>query len=476
MVKNFFLPTEQNNNKPYLLRKIAVVAYSLMLIVVNTMGGVLGIEQAYASTITPANIISLTNKEREAGGLNTLSNNPKLASAALAKANNMLEVQYWDHFGPNGETPWQFIRASEYAYVYAGENLAKGFRTSEGTVEAWMASPTHRANIMSANYKDIGVAVVEGELLGKQTVLVVQMFGNLTSSVQGAVVPPVVAPEEPAKVETPKPPKVVTGGDKVVGSKEQGEIKSIQITSPENGATYMDPGRSVQGQANNIEGEYIVDVLEGEKLIGSTKSNTEAWEVQKGSDWSEGEHKIVASLNGTEIKSPEVTFTMDSTAPKVDLKSITVEFNETEYILKFEIEGEWEEINLILGSEILPVPALKGEQSVSAVIPKDKNIDSVFINLSDSVGNASSVDISEYLVEEEPEEPERRVMPFLGLGIRDGINIGIALFVLTLLVIQIIVYAKRGKLKEAAGDLFTIGAWWLVITVAIFNGFSGIIT
>lgn len=185
MIKNYFIPTEHNNNKPYLLRKIAIVGYSILLILVNTMGGFLGIEEAYASTITPGNIISLTNKERTAGGLGTLTNNSKLASAALAKANDMLAKQYWDHFGPNGETPWQFIRASGYAYVFAGENLAKGFRTSEGVVEAWMASPTHRANIMSGNYRDIGVAVVEGELLGKQTILVVQMFGNLNKFCAG---------------------------------------------------------------------------------------------------------------------------------------------------------------------------------------------------------------------------------------------------------------------------------------------------
>lgn len=474
MVKNYFIPTEQNNNKPYLLRKIAIVAYSILLIFVNTMGGFLGIEEAYASTITPGNIISLTNKERSAGGLNTLSNNPKLASAALAKANDMLEKQYWDHFGPNGETPWQFIRASGYAYVYAGENLAKGFRTSEGVVEAWMASPTHKANIMSGNYKDIGIAVVEGQLLGKQTILVVQMFGNLTSSVQGVAESPKPKVEKPS---VPTKPKVVTGDSKVVTPKEQGEIRSIQILSPENGATYMDPGMNVKGQASNIEGEYIIDVVEGDKVIGSTKSNRSTWEVEKGSDWSEGEHKIVANLNGTEVKSQEISFTMDSTAPKVDLQSVMVEDHEEQYVLKFNILGDWDSINIILGSEILPVVETKGQQSILASIPKDKDTSSVFINLADKVGNSSSVDISEYFLKEETEEDTKsRIIPIIGLSIKDGINIGIVLFVFILLIVEIFIYAKKGQLKQATGDLFTVGAWWLVISVAIFNGFSGIIT
>ena len=473
MVKNFFIPTEHNNDKPYLLRKIAIVAYSVLLILVNTMGGFLGIEQAYASTITPGNIITLTNKERNAGGLSTLVNNPKLASAALAKANDMLEKGYWDHFGPNGETPWQFIRASGYVYVYAGENLAKGFRTSEGVVEAWMASPTHRDNIMSRNYRDIGIAVVEGELLGKQTVLVVQMFGNLTSSVQGAtesVTPPKV------DSKTPSRPKVVTGKDKVVTPTEQGEIRSIQITSPENGVTYMDPNLNVKGQTSNIAGEYIIDVIEGEKVVGSTKSNTATWEVEKGSDWSEGEHKIIANINGSEVKSSEVTFVLDSTAPTVDLESVMVEDAQSQYVLKFNILGEWDMINIVLGSEILLVPAIKGESSIVGQIPKDKDITSVFINLADATGNSSSVDISEYFVDEEVKESNSRLIPIIGLSVKDGINIGIVLFVFALLLTEIIIYTRKGRLKEASGDLFTIGAWWLVISVAIFNGFSGVIT
>jgi uncharacterized protein YkwD len=142
------------------LVKTAIVIYSIFLILVNSFGSFLGIPQTYASEITQTNIIYLANQSRSSGGLKTLSANTQLAAAALAKANNMFELQYWDHYGPNGETPWQFIRAAGYDYVYAGENLAKGFQTAEGVHEAWMASESHRANIMSSYYEDIGVAVV----------------------------------------------------------------------------------------------------------------------------------------------------------------------------------------------------------------------------------------------------------------------------------------------------------------------------
>ena len=184
-MKNLFIPNKQNNYKPYLLRKACLVLYTIILVVVNSFGGFFGIQKVSASDITSTNIVALTNQERASVGLNTLTQNSKLAAAAMAKAQNMFDQQYWDHFGHNGETPWQFIIAEGYNYVYAGENLAKGFRTSEGVVEAWMASPTHKENLLSKNYKEIGIAVMDGVLLGKQTTLVVQMFGNLQQMYKG---------------------------------------------------------------------------------------------------------------------------------------------------------------------------------------------------------------------------------------------------------------------------------------------------
>ena len=91
----------------------------------------------------------------------------------------MLEYGYWDHNSPSGRTPWIFIKSSGYKYVYAGENLAKGFSNAEDVVKAWMASPDHRANMLSQNYQDVGFAVKSGKLDGEETVLIVEELGNL---------------------------------------------------------------------------------------------------------------------------------------------------------------------------------------------------------------------------------------------------------------------------------------------------------
>jgi hypothetical protein len=90
----------------------------------------------------------------------------------------MFSQNYWDHTSPSGTQPWTFFEENNYSYVYAGENLAKGYTDSESTVKAWMESPSHKENILSSRYSEIGVAVGTGNINGKPTTLVVQMFAQ----------------------------------------------------------------------------------------------------------------------------------------------------------------------------------------------------------------------------------------------------------------------------------------------------------
>jgi len=138
------------------------------------MGLVLG----YATNISAEEVVQLTNVERERQGLSPLTINSTLSQAALSKAQNMFTEQYWAHVSPSGNEPWDFIRNSGYAYTVAGENLARDFMETNDMISAWMASPTHRANIVSGEYEETGIAVVNGELKGTETTLVVQLFGK----------------------------------------------------------------------------------------------------------------------------------------------------------------------------------------------------------------------------------------------------------------------------------------------------------
>lgn len=135
-----------------------------------------------ASVLTSQNIIDLTNTERIKNGQATLAVDSQLSDAAFAKAQNMIGQNYFDHFGPNGETPWQYILSNGYVYHYAGENLAMNFDETENVVTAWMKSATHRDNILDPNYQDIGVAVLDGVIDGQSTTLIVQMFAAKPAS------------------------------------------------------------------------------------------------------------------------------------------------------------------------------------------------------------------------------------------------------------------------------------------------------
>lgn len=153
-------------------------------------------------------IISLTNDKRAQNGLPALSANSALSTAAAAKAADMLASDYWAHNSPTGRTPWSFITAAGYRYIYAGENLARDFSDAASVVSAWMNSPSHRSNLMDGNFTEIGVAVAGGKLGGKEGTLVVQMFGARISQAP-ATQPVAVASPSPgpttAKLASPSP-------------------------------------------------------------------------------------------------------------------------------------------------------------------------------------------------------------------------------------------------------------------------------
>lgn len=93
---------------------------------------------------------------------------------------------------------------------------------------------------------------------------------------------------------------------------------------------------------------------------------------------------------------------------------------------------------------------------------------------SDVSGNITQMDISEYF-KEKGGQTLLQGLSLLSVDTSDGISIVIVSFMFMLLMIEIFVYWRKGKIREAAGDLFTVGVWWLVIAVAVFNGFTGII-
>lgn len=128
-------------------------------------------------------IVRLTNTERAKGGLPALAWNARLGAMAEAKAFDMIARQYFAHEAPDGSDIGDLAEKYGYAYLNIGENLALGdFATSGAVVAGWMNSPGHRANIMSATFREIGVASLRGTWEGREVWFAVQEFGRPLSA------------------------------------------------------------------------------------------------------------------------------------------------------------------------------------------------------------------------------------------------------------------------------------------------------
>lgn len=184
-LSHLFLPKESNNHRAKILHHTNLFLTIVFLLLTSffvqrlkvSFPSVLGVK----ADISAEQLLLLTNKERQANGVLPLSLNEHLSEAAAKKAADMFEYDYWAHNSPSGKTPWVFIQSSGYKYVYAGENLARGFTTPEDVIKAWMTSSAgHRENMLSSNYQDVGFAVKIGKLNGEETVLIVEELGNLS--------------------------------------------------------------------------------------------------------------------------------------------------------------------------------------------------------------------------------------------------------------------------------------------------------
>ncbi len=219
-LKKYFIPHEHNDHKPHILRQGSVRAIAITVIFleiftflipvvarINTNGGM--------ASVLPAILSDLTNKERQSEKLNTLSISEKLNKVAQMKANDMAEKGYFAHESPEGKTPWYWFDILDYKYQYAGENLAINFTDSKDVTDAWMQSPTHKANITKNKYTEVGTAVAKGMYEGKETFFVVQVYAK-----------PLVVSSVTTKQIEDTPKNILPENKKVLGA--EAEVKSVQ--------------------------------------------------------------------------------------------------------------------------------------------------------------------------------------------------------------------------------------------------------
>jgi hypothetical protein len=172
-------------------------------------------------------VLILTNTDRAAQNLPALTLDPVLSASAEAKAQDMIINDYFAHNSPDGKKPWDWINRSDYAYIFVGENLAMNFASASAVHNALMQSPSHKKNIMNEKYKDIGLAMVSGEINGQETNVLVEFFGARNTAKLASAVP---TETKTVATEIKTEEVVSTETVSVLGEKE--EVKPVEIVKP----------------------------------------------------------------------------------------------------------------------------------------------------------------------------------------------------------------------------------------------------
>jgi len=440
-----FIPHQFNDFHPHSTRYYALFVYALAFLVLNFLiFPSIGISSgnALASNIDTDELIRLTNKERNARGLGDLVKNANLTVAANSKGSDMLAKQYWSHTGPNGETPWQFIRASGYNYIYAGENLAKDFSTSLEAHLAWMNSPTHRANILNVNYREIGIAVVSGQFNGKQSTIIVVEFGSREYGKPNVL--------QNSSIPTLAPTISITPTRTIE------EYKPL-IREPKNNSIFKDQSIKISGVS---EKGNTIKVYSNDREIGELPKDQDNFTINLDLYESNNQLYIKAkdTTNGREsLNSNIVNVNIDNTPPDADKVRIDI----------FEQNGQ--KILVAKPSEILATIDIQIGPKLSSLQKKDEEFYITFeetdyktadLFFYDGVGNVSNKriyldsyhnqgSVPSYI---RPTTPTSigwsNIIPGMNLGNREKINLVMTSAFLLLIGIDTVYMLKRGHIRE----------------------------
>ena len=288
-LKLWFIPHHENNHHPHALRPKALKAYSAILIGVKVFTVAFFFvafpNPAQFAAITETKMIELTNASRAEAGLNALSVDSKLTTAAQNKAANMIAENYFAHTSPEGKRFYVWIQEAGYSYSVAGENLAMDFTSAESAHNALMASPTHRENILNSSYTNVGMAVVTGQIDGSNTILLVEVFGApYVPETQVAQAKPTTPTTTPTPAPTPKPapeptptptptPEPVTQA--TVTSETTNTIESDQSSSVDLTVTLKNTGNTTW------DADYTIQATKDSEDFLANTSNFEPVKIGK---------------------------------------------------------------------------------------------------------------------------------------------------------------------------------------------------
>lgn len=282
MKKHFlkaFVPHEHNEHKPHIFRPLGLLVVGLFIIgffmFARLQVYILTQSEYFLSAVLPSVLVDLANDDREDEGFPALSISPVLEEAAQLKANDMAEKGYFAHTSPEGLAPWYWLDEAGYRYFAAGENLAVNFSDSKNVEEAWMDSPSHRANILSNNFTEIGIATARGEYKGRETVFVVQMFGRPVSTVFEAPLEDLFATRSDVSAEDEQ---VVVENEDVLGAEADIQSPSERLAQSfvahtvEDNTVYPSDADVAQGSQDATSTEVVAVAVDQEEASTNTRN------------------------------------------------------------------------------------------------------------------------------------------------------------------------------------------------------------
>jgi len=110
--------------------------------------------------------LCLINQVRRAYGLRPLRANAELRKLASSQVHDMVSWNYFADDRPPGLTPIALVSKTRYithaTKLSVGQNIGWGtgeYATPAGMVAAWIASPGHLENIVTSEYREVGVGI-----------------------------------------------------------------------------------------------------------------------------------------------------------------------------------------------------------------------------------------------------------------------------------------------------------------------------
>ncbi|TVP68982.1 MAG: CAP domain-containing protein [Leptolyngbya sp. LCM1.Bin17] len=108
-----------------------------------------------------AELLTRVNQARQQAGVDPLSLNPQLNTAAQGHAQDMASTGRLSHTGSDGSTMRSRIDATDYRWRAIGENVAMGQPTAAAVLESWLNSPGHRQNLLNPTFTELGLGWAE---------------------------------------------------------------------------------------------------------------------------------------------------------------------------------------------------------------------------------------------------------------------------------------------------------------------------